>query len=114
MGKVVNDSVIKRLMSSVKCAVCGQHYEEGEIKILGHQEDFWVLGLSCSACHTGCLAAAVIKENRAPGVITDLTEAELEKFRKTDELAADEMLDMHNFLKDFDGDFARLFSYRQG
>ena len=107
---MVNESIIKKLMSSIKCAVCGQRYEEDGIKILGHQEDLWLLRVSCLVCHTQCLAAAVIKEDKAPQVITDLTGAELEKFRSVDRLSADEVLDMHNFLKNFDGDFSLLFS----
>ena len=97
-------------MSSVKCAVCGQCYGEGDIKILGHQEDLWVLDVACSACRTRCLVAAAIKEEMAPAVITDLTEPELEKYRNADVLTADEVLDMHRFLADFDGNFSRLFS----
>jgi len=107
---MVNESVIKKLMSSIKCAVCGQRYEEDGIKILGHQEDLWFLGVSCSVCHTRCLAAAVIKEDKAPQVITDLTGADQGKFRNVDRLTADEVLDMHNFLKNFDGDFSRLLT----
>ncbi len=109
---MLNEGIIKRLMSSIKCAVCGQRYEKDSIKILGQQEDLWFLSVSCSACHTRCLVAAVIKEDRAPEVITDLTEAELEKFRNVDRLTGNEVLDVHNFLKDFDGDFSRLFSHR--
>ncbi|MBA7692939.1 hypothetical protein ES703_101513 [subsurface metagenome] len=56
--------------------------------------------------------AAVIKEGKAPKVTTDLTEAELDKFKKMDKLTADEALDMHSFLKDFDGDFSQLFSQK--
>ncbi len=106
---MVNESVIKRLMSSVKCGVCEQRYEDDGIKILSHEEDLWFLDVSCSACHTRCLAAAVIKEDVAPEVITDLTKAEQEKFRNMDRLTADEVLDMHNFLKDFDGKVPKLF-----
>ena len=29
-----------------------------------------------------------------------------------DKLTANEVLDMHSFLKDFDGDFSRLFSQK--
>ena len=57
---------------------------------------------------------AVIKEDRVPEITTDLTEAELEIFSNVDRLTGDEVLDVHNFLKDFDGDFSRLFSHRSG
>jgi len=56
--------------------------------------------------------AAVVTEDRVPKVITDLTEAELDRFRNLNTLTADEVLDMHNFLKDFHGDFAQLFNQR--
>ena len=106
-----NEGIIKKLMSSVKCAVCGQCYEEDSINILGHQEDVWVLDVSCSACHTQCLVAAVIKAAEAPEVITDFTEREQGRFRHMDMVTADEVLDMHDFLKHFDGDFSRLFEH---
>jgi len=54
--------------------------------------------------------AAVVKEDRAPKVITDLTRAELDRFKNMGVVTADEVLEIHNFLKDFNGDFSRLFS----
>ncbi len=106
----MEENLIKRFMTSIKCSACGQHYEADNVKILSHQEDLWFLRVSCSTCHAQCLVAAVVKEGRAPEVTTDLTGAELDKFRKMDKLTADEVLDMHNFLKGFDGDFSQLFS----
>jgi hypothetical protein len=105
----VKENLIKKLMTSMKCGVCGQHYEVDNIEVLGHDENLWFLRVLCVACQTQYLAAAVIKEGRAPEVITDLTEAELDKFRNMSGPTADEFLDMHNFLKDFDGDFSRFF-----
>ena len=108
----MEEKLIKRFMTSIKCSVCGQRYEVDNVKVLGHQEDLWFLNVSCSACQTQCLMTAVIKESKIPKVITDLTEAELDKFKKMDKLTADEVLDMHSFLKGFDGDFSQLFSQR--
>jgi len=108
----MEEKLIKRFMTSIKCSVCGQRYETDNVKVLGHQEDLWFLSVFCSACQTQSLVAAVVKEGKAPKVITDLTEAELDKFKKMDKLTADEVLDMYSFLKGFDGDFSRLFSQR--
>ena len=108
----MEEKLIKRFMTSIKCSVCGQRYEVDKVKVLGHQEDLWFLSVSCSACQTQCLVAAVIKESKAPKVITDLAEAELDKFKKIDKLTADEVLEMHSFLKGFNGDFSQLFSQR--
>jgi len=106
----VEESLVKKLVASVKCSVCGQRYEADNIDVLGHEEDLWFLRVSCPACNTHCLVAAIIREDRVPEVITDLTEAELDRFRNMDWLTPDDVLDMHDFLTDFDGDFSRLFS----
>ena len=108
----MDKSLIKRLMASMNCGVCGQCYEVDNISVLGHQQDLWFLNAFCSACHTRCLVAAIVEEGRVPKVITDLTEAELERFRNMDTLTADEVLDMRNFLKDFNSDFSQLFNQR--
>ncbi|MBA7481303.1 hypothetical protein ES707_16773 [subsurface metagenome] len=108
----MEEKLIKRFMTSIKCSVCRQCYEVNNVEVLGHQEDLWFLSVFCSACQTQSLVAAVVKEGKASKVITDLTEAELDKFKKMDKLTANEVLDMHSFLKDFDGDFSQLFSQK--
>ena len=108
----MEEGLIKRLLASIKCGVCGQPYEVDNINVLGHQEDLWFLSTFCPACQARCLVAAVIREGRVPEVITDLTKAELDKFRNVSRVTIDEVLDMHNFLKGFDGDFSWLFSQK--
>ena len=105
----MKERLIKRLMASVKCSSCGQHYEVYDVDVLGHKEDMWFLRACCSSCHTQSLVAAIIKESRIPEVVTDLSEAELDKLADSDLVSADDVLDVHNFLKDFDGDFSHLF-----
>ncbi len=108
----MEEGLIKRLIGSMKCGVCRQRYDPDNVTILGHEEGLWFLRLFCPSCQTQYLVAAVIREGKTLEVITDLTEAELDKFRDAGRLTADEMLDMHNFLKDFDGDFSRLLGQK--
>ena len=109
---MIEESVIKKLMASTKCGVCGARYEVDDIHVLGHEKDLWFLKASCSACHSQSLVAAVIKKGRITDFITDLTTAELDKFKNVDVIAADDVLDTHIFLRDFDGDFSQLFNQR--
>ena len=104
---LMKERLIKRLMASMKCESCGQHYEVYNIDVLGHREDLWFLRVHCSACHTQCLVAAIVKESRMSEVVTDLSEIELDEF-KDNVIEIDDVLNMHNFLKDFDGNFSRL------
>ena len=108
----MEESLIKKLVASVKCSVCQQRYKAGNIDVLGHEDDLWFLRVSCPACNTQYLVAAIIREDRVTKVVTDLTEAELDRFRNMDKLTPDDVLDMHNFLRDFDGDFPRFFSQK--
>ncbi len=107
------EGVIKRLMASMKCSVCGQRYEVDNVDILGHEEDLWFLRVGCLACDVQYLVVAVVREEGVPEIITDLTEVELDKFRNMGVITADETLDIHSFLKGFDGDFSQLFSEKR-
>ena len=106
---MLEESLVKKLMTSMKCGVCGQSYELDNIDVLGHEEGLWFLKIICSDCQSESLVAAIIEENRKPEVITELTKAELDKFKNLGMLTGDDILDMHDFLKDFNGDFSRLF-----
>jgi hypothetical protein len=53
--------------------------------------------------------AAIVKVDSVPEVVTDLTEAEMGRFESFKVVTADDVLNMHDFLGSFDGDFARLF-----
>ena len=105
----MEESPIKRLIASIKCGTCGQNYQEDNIDVIEHSEELWFLRVFCSSCHVKCLVAAIIREDKKAEVITDLTEAELDKFKDVAGVRVDDVLDMHNFLKDFDGDFPCLF-----
>lgn len=108
----MDEQLVRRLIATIKCSVCGRHYEGENVKILGHRDDLWFLSVSCLSCHTQGLVAVVIKEGKPPYVVTDLTEEEQAKFRGMEAVGADDVLDVHDFLKGFDGDFAHFFSVR--
>jgi hypothetical protein len=105
---LIEDNLIKKLTTLIKCSAYGRHYEVDNVKVLGHEEDLWFLSAFCPECSIRCFIVAAVREGKNVNT-TDLTDAELNKFSKMDKLTADDILDMHNFLKDFEGDFSRLF-----
>jgi C4-type Zn-finger protein len=106
----MKEHFIRKLMSTIKCSVCGEHYEANNIKVLGHRDNIWFLNASCPSCHSRALVAATIKEGQSSEAVTELTEAELTKFVEASPIGADDILDLHAFLQEFDGDFVELFS----
>jgi len=105
----MDERVVKKLIASITCGSCGQPYEDAHIDIIDHKEGLWFLRVVCSACHNSSLVAAIVREDTRPELITDLSRAELEKFRDGERVGDDDLLAMHDFLKEFDGDFPRLF-----
>ncbi|MDO8568859.1 MAG: hypothetical protein Q7R57_09135 [Dehalococcoidales bacterium] len=94
-------------MSSITCSSCGQRYESIHIDVLGHNEDTWFLQIRCSSCSTESLVAAIIKQEQVKNSIGS-SDAEPEKSDSSVPVDADDVLDMHDFLSDFDGDFSRV------
>ncbi len=103
----MEESLIKKLLASIKCSVCGRHYEAGNVSIIGHRQDTWYLRAQCPSCHAHSLVTAVLKEDSLPQSLSDLSEYEQRKF-KNNQINGDDVLDMHNALKDFGGDLSDL------
>ena len=109
----MEESIVKKLMTSVKCTGCGHHYQMNDVKILGNHQDLYFLQVICSSCNSQFLITATIKNGESPEMITDLTDAELSKFKNSRVPGANDVLDMHSFLKEFDGDFSAIFGYKK-
>ena len=109
----MEEHIVKKLMTSVKCTNCGQNYQMRDVKILGNHQDLYFLQVSCSSCHSRFLITAVINQSRNPEIVSDLTDAEFIKFKDARILNADDVLDMHSFLKDFKGDISGLLGYKK-
>ncbi len=118
------EQIVKRLMTTVKCTVCGSKYESDKVNVLGHQEELWFLTVTCSNCHTQGLVAALIKgagesepaTASIAGVESDSAspEPKVTPEKAPAKVTADDVLDMHSFLDGFDGDFRGLFTDEGG
>ena len=105
----MDERLVRKLLSGMKCSLCGCHYESGNIRILGHRDDLWFLSVFCPKCKSQGLVAAVVKESKVTEAMTELTADEVEKFVAP--VDSDDVVDMYGFMKDFDGDFRSLFGH---
>jgi hypothetical protein len=106
----MRDAFLKRLFSKIGCGSCGQKYDVADVTAIGHQDDLWFLSAFCRACETQGLVVVAVEDGKCSDAITDLTEADRERFEQCEAVGVDDVLDMCSFLKEFDGDFAALFS----
>ena len=100
--------IIKRFLSNIECGSCGGHCDPADISVLGHQEDTWLFSVYCPSCDSRGLVTVDIKVNEETEVVAELTEAEESESSIPVDFA--DVLEMYIFLKDFDGDFASLFT----
>ncbi len=100
--------LLKHLLATIPCAVCEHPYRPTDIEILDHHDEIWIVAVKCSHCGTKGLVFALMKEEK-PEVVSDLVPQEWATYKQMPQINADDLLDVHEFLKDFDGDFISLF-----
>jgi len=99
---------IKYLIANIKCAICEEYYEQEDVRVVSHQEGLWVMTVTCENCHTQGLIFAMVKEGEVPEIISELTPSEWAIFEKMPQISTDDVLDIHELLRDFEGDLSDL------
>jgi hypothetical protein len=115
-----------------RCSVCHREFATDDLKVIRRERGFWVIAVTCDDCHNRNLVAAVLNDGdtaEARSALRELSRSsgfdiELDdEFGQTQlELPGDgtslvagpvvssgDVVDMHEFLNGFDGDFKRLF-----
>lgn len=111
MDKGINE-LLRSLSQMMKCPRCGRKYQIQNMKFVGRVNAFYVLQFKCEHCNVPVMASILVSELNNLGKklprFSDLGEKDLLKFVNTPNIAADDVLDMHEFLKDFNGNFKEL------
>lgn len=121
------DVTMKRIVLDriERCSVCHRDFSTDDVHIINRQPDMWTMMVECTDCHSRNFVAALMNDGD-PGEarlalrrLSDSTMQELEggppanepveQVPEGDPITASDVVDMHTFLGDFDGDFKRLF-----
>lgn len=111
-----------------RCVVCHRDYEISDITSVQRKPGVWTLMVECEQCHSRNYIAAVTQDGNAQDAmfeVQSLTQqamndvsnhafeasdhVETEAPETGEPVTASDVLEMHDFLKDFDGNFERLF-----
>jgi hypothetical protein len=124
-----SDSQIRRIVVERmdRCTVCHRRSGEADVEVVSRKSDVWLMIVQCKDCHSRSFAA-VVGDSSAPidteslfgfhpdGSIEITFEADADFFEiepPAGDLApavdVDDLLEMHEFLDTFDGDFKSLF-----
>jgi hypothetical protein len=107
-----------------RCSVCHRGFEPDDVHVLSRKSDMWMLMVSCGECQARNFVAAVIGDGDAEEAQLALRRLGEEHIRTSreiededpgepqDPVSIDDVLEVHEFLQGFDGDFQALFRGR--
>jgi hypothetical protein len=89
---------------------CGKQFNLHDFVLVNRWQDVWVLGIECRHCGSSGHVVVFLRLDAKPGLLMDLTPEEMEVADQWLPITADDVLDIHQFLQEFDGDFETLFA----
>jgi hypothetical protein len=105
-----------------RCAVCHHNFAPEDIHIVSRKPDLWTMVVACAECNSRNFVAAVLGDGDPAQAQLALRKLSEQGAEATDDIAPDEpaapagdpvgiddVLEIHDFLKRFNGDFQRLF-----
>jgi hypothetical protein len=118
-----SEKQIKRIVLDrmERCSVCHRGFEPDDVHVLSRKSDMWMLMVSCGECQARNFVAAVIGDGDAEEAQLALRRLGEEHVRtRTDiepedegvsgePVSVDDVIEIHQFLQEFDGDFKALF-----
>lgn len=100
--------LIRQIITSIRCAVCQQHYDGDDVRLLGRRDELWVMRVVCENCSTQGLVFALIKDGQSQvqdhQVLTELSRVEEERFEELPPVGMDDVLDVRRLLEDSEED----------
>lgn len=126
------ERLIRRLFTTQHCSHCLSTYEEENVTVLARRSEVWMVMVSCDACgRKGIFVVSFPGSSRSErrkaileaealgeGALTEAALADEPSSAAADPpgspVTVDDVIDMHQFLKRFDGDFAALFASPPG
>ncbi len=123
-----SEKQIKRIVLDrmERCSVCHRGFEPDDVHVLSRKSDMWMLMVSCGECQARNFVAAVIGDGDAEEAqlalrrlgeehVRTKVDAEFEtdgEIELGEPVSVDDLLEVHEFLQGFDGDFQALFRDR--
>ncbi len=106
-------------LASFGCAACGQAYGRGHIELIAQREELFFVDLSCDHCGSQAVAIVTIAVDGQTvrlegGEFVRAEDVDLDVAPEGPPVSADDVLDAHRLLDDFDGDVHRLIARLDG
>lgn len=103
--------LLKNIQDMMKCPSCGASYHSEQIHFLGQLDMTCLVQLDCVECNLPVLAHFVVSDLYQVGsrIVSDLSEADMKKFKRLEPVEGEEVLNAHERLTVFSGPIEGLF-----
>jgi hypothetical protein len=101
--------LVLRLVAQLSCAECGRRFDPHDFTLVHRWKDLWVLATRCRHCDVASHVVVFMRLDAEAEPVTDLTADELDAAEEWSPISADDVLDVHALLSEFDGDLGELF-----
>lgn len=103
------DRLFRQLATTYRCSNCRQRFDRSRFAVITRQERLWVVSARCASCKAPQMFWVSVRE-KLDAPPSEKSVAELSRLNTLPPVSHDDVLDMHEFLARFDGDFRSLFA----
>jgi hypothetical protein len=90
------------------CPVCGRSLKGCEVQVLSHEEERFHLQVTCAQCQVTFIVVLAIAGGAVEEIEKSIPEPMGEPIAAAEPITVDEILDLHLYLKHFQGTFKEL------
>jgi len=90
------------------CPVCGRSLKGCEVQVLSHEEERFHLQVTCAQCQVTFIVVLAIAGGAVEEIEKSIPEPSTEPVASAEPISIDEILDLHLYLKNFQGTFKEL------
>jgi hypothetical protein len=90
------------------CPVCGRSLKGCEVQVLSHEEERFHLQVTCAQCQVTFIVVLAIAGGAVEEIEKSIPEPMGEPVAAAEPITVDEIIDLHLYLKNFQGTFKEL------
>lgn len=90
------------------CPVCGRSLKGCDVQVLSHEEERFHLQVTCAQCQVTFIVVLAIAGGAVEAIEETIAEPEMEPVVAAEPITVDEILDLHLYLKNFQGTLTEL------
>ena len=90
------------------CPVCGRSLKGCDVQVLSHEEERFHLQVTCAQCQVTFIVVLAIAGGAVEAIEETIAEPEMEPVVAAEPITVDEIIDLHLYLKNFQGTLTEL------